>query len=50
MERLGMHRDEAGDFEHPAVPVGHPARPHVLYRLRRGTWAGSTTSSAPFPS
>ncbi|MDQ4007011.1 MAG: GNAT family N-acetyltransferase [Actinomycetota bacterium] len=39
MERLGMQRDEAGDFEHPSVPVGHPARPHVLYRLGRGSWA-----------
>jgi RimJ/RimL family protein N-acetyltransferase len=38
MERLGMQRDEAGDFEHPAVPVGHPARPHVLYRLGRDRW------------
>ena len=38
MERLGMHRDEAGDFEHPSVPVGHPARAHVLYRLGRDRW------------
>jgi ribosomal-protein-alanine N-acetyltransferase len=35
MERLGMRRDPADDFEHPAVPPGHPLRPHVLYRLRR---------------
>ncbi len=34
MERLGMTRDSADDFEHPAVPPGHPLRPHVLYRLR----------------
>ena len=34
MERLGMTRDPADDFEHPAVPPGHPLRPHVLYRLR----------------
>ncbi len=34
MERIGMTRDRAGDFEHPAVPVGHPLRPHVLYRIR----------------
>lgn len=33
MDRLGMQRDPAGDFEHPWVPEGHPARPHVLYRL-----------------
>jgi RimJ/RimL family protein N-acetyltransferase len=35
MERLGMVRDAAGDFEHPNVPEGHPTRPHVLYRIRR---------------
>ena len=34
MERLGMTRDPGDDVEHPAVPVGHPLRPHVLYRIR----------------
>ena len=38
MERLGMRRDHDGDFEHPVVPRGHPARPHVLYRLDRAAW------------
>jgi len=33
MERIGMARDLRGDFEHPAVPPGHPLRPHVLYRV-----------------
>jgi RimJ/RimL family protein N-acetyltransferase/predicted kinase len=33
MERLGMTRDRAADFDHPRVPRGHPLRPHVLYRL-----------------
>ncbi|WP_395025665.1 GNAT family N-acetyltransferase [Comamonas odontotermitis] len=33
MQRLGMERDSAGDFDHPALPAGHPLRPHVLYRL-----------------
>jgi RimJ/RimL family protein N-acetyltransferase len=33
MERIGMARDEAGDFEHPNVPVGSPVRAHVLYRI-----------------
>lgn len=32
MERLGMRHDLADDFEHPALPPGHPLRPHVLYR------------------
>lgn len=35
MEKLGMHRDPAEDFEHPSMPVGHPLRSHVLYRLSR---------------
>jgi RimJ/RimL family protein N-acetyltransferase len=30
MRRLGMVRH--GTFEHPAVEVGHPLRPHVAYR------------------
>jgi len=34
MERLGMTRDVADDFEHPSVPEGSRLRPHVLYRLR----------------
>ena len=33
MERLGMHRDPADDFDHPALPAGHPLRRHVLYRI-----------------
>lgn len=35
MEKLGMTRDPADDFDHPALPEGHPLRRHVLYRLRR---------------
>jgi len=35
MERLGMTRDLAEDFEHPALEPGDPLRTHVLYRLRR---------------
>jgi RimJ/RimL family protein N-acetyltransferase len=35
MQRLGMRRDAACDFDHPRVPEGHPVRPHVLYRLTR---------------
>jgi RimJ/RimL family protein N-acetyltransferase len=33
MERIGMRRD--GEFDHPRLPVGHPLRRHVLYRLAR---------------
>ena len=35
MEKLGMTRDPAEDFDHPNLPVGHALRRHVLYRLRR---------------
>ena len=35
MERLGMARDPAGDFDHPSVPPDHPLRPRP-HRLRRG--------------
>lgn len=34
MQRLGMHHDTAGDFDHPALP-GHWLQRHVLYRLPR---------------
>lgn len=40
MERLGMRRDPADDFEHPGLPAGHPLRPHLLYRLEREAWHG----------
>jgi RimJ/RimL family protein N-acetyltransferase len=33
MERIGMARNPADDFEHPNLPAGHPLRPHVLYRI-----------------
>jgi len=35
MERIGMARSPADDFDHPALPEGHPLRRHVLYRIRR---------------
>lgn len=38
MERLGMHRDPADDFDHPALPPGGRLRPHLLYRLHRDEW------------
>ena len=38
MERLGMIRDPASDFEHPAVPAGHPSKPHVFFRMPRERW------------
>jgi RimJ/RimL family protein N-acetyltransferase len=35
MEKLGMTRDPADDFDHPRLPPGHPLRRHLLYRLQR---------------
>jgi RimJ/RimL family protein N-acetyltransferase len=39
MQRLGMTRDPADDFDHPKLADGHPLRRHVLYRTAkdRGT-------------
>lgn len=38
MERIGMRHRTQDDFAHPALPVDHPLRPHVLYRLGRVEW------------
>lgn len=38
MERIGMARDPADDFQHPGLPDDHPLREHVLYRLPRHEW------------
>jgi RimJ/RimL family protein N-acetyltransferase len=34
MEKLGMTRDHADDYEHPSIPEGHKLRPHRVYRIR----------------
>jgi RimJ/RimL family protein N-acetyltransferase len=36
MRHIGMVRDPAADFDHPALPEDSPLRPHVLYRVRSG--------------
>jgi RimJ/RimL family protein N-acetyltransferase len=33
MAKLGMSRDQLGDFEHPGMPEDHALRPHVLFRI-----------------
>lgn len=43
MQRLGMQREAALDFEHPRLPQGHPLRPHVLYRITRMQWMEAQT-------
>jgi ribosomal-protein-alanine N-acetyltransferase len=35
MQKIGMTRDPADDFDHPNVPEGHRLQRHVLYRIRR---------------
>jgi len=40
MERLGMQRDPARDFDHPRVSDSHPhLKKHVLYTISRERWA-----------
>ncbi len=34
MERLGMTRSPADDFDHPRLPSGHALQRHVLYRKK----------------
>lgn len=41
MEKLGMTHDPADNFDHPSLPLGHPLRAHVLYRLVRSIMAGA---------
>lgn len=42
MKRIGMIRDPADDFDHPALPLGHRLRRHLLYRLRRDQWVAAS--------
>ena len=42
MQRIGMTRDPAEDFDHPALTAGHPLRRHVLYRIKRPASARPT--------
>lgn len=35
MERVGMKRDEANDFDHPSLEENSPLRQHVLYRINK---------------
>ena len=47
MEKLGMTRNPADDFDHPRIPEGDPLRRHVLYRVRREDWAGRYAATPP---
>ena len=39
MERLGMTRSPADDFDHPLLPPDSPLRRHVTYVMRKDDWA-----------
>lgn len=47
MEKLGMQWEEGGDFEHPNLPVGHPLRRHVLYRLTASSFGACSPGDSP---
>lgn len=48
MEKLGMRRSEADDFDHPLLPPGHHLRRHVLYRMRATEWlSGAGRARSP---
>lgn len=54
MQKIGMRRDPAEDFDHLRIEPGSPIRRHVLYRLTAGEWreaaafdpAGEATDSS----
>ena len=35
MEKIGMVRDNTGDFAHPKLPVNHPLSQHILFRIKK---------------
>ena len=39
MERLGMSRDPADDFDHPGIEPGDRLARHILYRISARQWA-----------
>jgi 3-dehydroquinate dehydratase/shikimate dehydrogenase len=38
MEKIGMTYNSVDDFDNPALPVGHPMRRKVLYRISKDKW------------
>ncbi len=35
MEKIGLQHDPKDDFDHPSLPIDHPLRRHVLFRLNK---------------
>lgn len=50
MERLGMARDPADDFDHPLLPAGHRLAAHVLYRLGRDAFDQGSSMARIMPA
>lgn len=44
MQRIGMQRDPADDFDHPRLAAGHPLQRHLLYRIKRQDWRALTSA------
>lgn len=42
MEKIGLKRSKNGDFDNPKLSENHPLKPHVLYRLKRADYDGSS--------
>ena len=49
MERIGLVRDLAGDFDHPKLPAGHPLRRQLRFPPLNSP-DDSTADSAGYPS
>lgn len=49
MRRIGMRHCPGADFDHPAVPTGHPLQPHVTYRLSRDSYRQTQPGPAADP-
>jgi RimJ/RimL family protein N-acetyltransferase len=49
MARIGMMRDPAEDFMHPALFESHPLASHVLYRIGRDAWRARSARESGRP-
>ncbi|MHA1559229.1 MAG: GNAT family N-acetyltransferase, partial [Alphaproteobacteria bacterium] len=41
MEKVGLLRNMAVDFDHPDISSGHPSRRQIVYEVDRDTWLSS---------
>ena len=41
MQKIGMKRNTADDFDHPRIAEGHQLRRHLLYRMTQQDWKRS---------